>query len=543
MYRWMARRPRITQQHGFTIVEVMVAMVILLIGLAGTITLLDQANASTTTDKAREGAVALSRELVEAARSQSYDQLTQGNVVSATRSRNGFTASAVNGAGWQIQRRGITYTMAVGVCSVDDPNDNTGARDPGFCAGNGTTTATQCAGALGRTGDIGGAGTAVGVTVGDCGIDLSRDGQVDNLTLGEIGSCTGSVCSGGGTTDKNPDDYKRVVTLVRWTIGAGSRFVLQSTSLPYPGLSGAPRVNSLTAAGNNYVISDRNATSFTATAVTNRRAASVAWSLDGTPTGTAAAVGTAGTQWTVTWPLTTAACAAGGTTPANGEVLDGAYVLGAKAFDSYAQAGPTKAQTVTLDRCAPYKPADPTVARIGGSGVEAVWNPNRERDIEGYQLFRVQGAGSASAVCSMSRALACTDSSFPSSGSWDYYVVAYDRDSVTNGFRAGAISAKITINLSNNPPIAPAGALAGSRLTASSTSISWAASPGDADGTIKGYRVYRDGTSLNNRYGPLLAASATSFTDTAATEGHTYYVAAVDNDDAESAKTAGVDIP
>ena len=76
------------------------------------------------------------------------------------------------------------------------------------------------------------------------------------------------------------------------------------------------------------------------------------------------------------------------------------------------------------------------------------------------------------------------------------------------------------------------------RASASSTTVSWLPSPGDSDGTIKGYRIYRDGTSLANRYGSLLAASTTSFTDTAATEGHTYYVAAVDNNDAESAKTA-----
>ena len=87
----MGRCPRIAREHGFTIVEVMVAMVVLLVGMAGTATLLDQANLKTTTDKAREGGVALSRELVEASRSRPYDQLTQGNVVSTVRSQNGFT--------------------------------------------------------------------------------------------------------------------------------------------------------------------------------------------------------------------------------------------------------------------------------------------------------------------------------------------------------------------------------------------------------------------------------------------------------------------
>ena len=192
MNRGMGRRLRIRRnEHGFTIVEVMVAMVVLLVGLAGTITLLDQANASTTTDKAREGGVALARELVEATRSQSYDQLTQGNIVPVIRTRNGFTGSAVNGNGWQISRRGITYTMAVGVCSVDDSNDGLGVRDSTFCASDGTTTSDQCATALGTSGSISGVGTAAGTVVGDCGIDLDKDGQVDGLTLGDVGPVLG----------------------------------------------------------------------------------------------------------------------------------------------------------------------------------------------------------------------------------------------------------------------------------------------------------------------------------------------------------------
>jgi type II secretory pathway pseudopilin PulG len=224
-------------QAGFAIVEVMVAMVILLVGLGGTMTLLDQAQETTSSTKAREGAVALSRELVEAARGIPYDQLAQGSIVSTIRARPGFGASTIGAKGWTIERRGIDYTMAVGVCSVDDPADGQGTADGGFCAtGSGATTSSQCASALGTTGDIAGMGSASGGQVGDCGIDLDKDGQVDGLTLADLGSCPLGACPGGGAADKSPDDYKRVVTLVRWRTGAGSRFVLQSTTLPYPGL-------------------------------------------------------------------------------------------------------------------------------------------------------------------------------------------------------------------------------------------------------------------------------------------------------------------
>lgn len=528
-------------EHGFTIVEVMVAMVILLVGLAGTITLLDEANAKTTTDKAREGAVALSRELVEAARSNPYDQLTPGNVVGAIRGQTGFSASTLSGAGWQVQRRGVLYTMAVGVCSVDDPADGRGAQDPTFCAGDSSTTAAQCATALGGDGSISGAGTASGVTVGECGIDLNRDGQVDNLTRADLNQCTASPCPGGGTADKNPDDYKRVVTLVRWPIGSGSRFVLESTTLPYPGLSAAPRVDALTAVTAN-PLTDYTVTSFAATATTNRKASSVAWSLDGTPSGTATAANPAATSWSISWPLGAAACATGGTSPASGEVLDGVYVLGAKASDGYGQSGPTKAVTVTLNRCVPYAPSKPLVVRVGSSTIQALWTPNAERDVESYQLFRASGTNTNTA-CPASKASACTETSPPSSGAWDYYVVASDRDGSGN-LRAGRQSPRTPIDFAITPPTAPTG-VAGARVTALSARITWTA----ATGTPGGYQVYRDGTSLSDRYGDVLPATATSFTDTNAMQGHTYYVATTNSDgttapvQAESVKSAGVYVP
>ncbi|MEP6953342.1 MAG: prepilin-type N-terminal cleavage/methylation domain-containing protein [Solirubrobacteraceae bacterium] len=541
----MGRRLHISNESGFTIIEVMVAMVILLVGLAGTVTLLDQANASTTSNKAREGAVALSRELVESARSQAYDQLTQGNVVASIRARTGFSASVVGGNGWQIERRGITYTMAVGVCSVDDPNDGLGVADASFCNGSGTTTSAQCATDLGTAGNISGVGTATGAAVGDCGIDLDRDGQVDGLTQGDAGTCA-TTCTGGGTADTNPDDYKRVVTLVRWTLGSGSRFVLQSTSLPYPGLSGAPRVLTLTGTPASLVVP--NGTNFfAAAATTNRKAAGVTWLLDGTPTGNATG-DAAGTSWTFTWTLGTTGCppvlpGTGTTAPTAGEVVDGVYQVGAKALDSYAQAGGTRTQVVTLNRCAPYQPTGFIAARIGGLGVETAWSSPVERDIEGYEVYRVQGAGTPNRVCSLSRSRNCVDTSPPNSGSWDYYVVASDKDA-SGTVRAGQLSQRVTLDLSNQPPLAPAGALVGSRVNTTSTSVTWLASPGDPDAgdSVAAYRIYRDGTTLSDRYATVPAGTYT-YTDTVAGELHTYYVAAVDTKGAESPKTSGVDIP
>src|SRR5258705_449389 len=72
---------RADDESGFTIIEVMVAIFILLIGVLGAVTLTNTANAITNNNKAREGATNLSREIAEAARQVDYDKLnsTQAN--------------------------------------------------------------------------------------------------------------------------------------------------------------------------------------------------------------------------------------------------------------------------------------------------------------------------------------------------------------------------------------------------------------------------------------------------------------------------------
>ena len=48
-------RARTCSESGFTLVEVMVAITLLLVGVLGTVTMIDGANAVTTRTKAREG--------------------------------------------------------------------------------------------------------------------------------------------------------------------------------------------------------------------------------------------------------------------------------------------------------------------------------------------------------------------------------------------------------------------------------------------------------------------------------------------------------
>lgn len=532
-------------EGGFTLIEVMVAAFILVVGILGTLQMLTYSSLATTTTKAREQGVALQREIVEAARSLPYDQLMPNSIVSKIQALPDLGDDQPSTPGWQIERRGFTYTVSVGTCSVDDPSDGTGNdSDATFCPPGNTTSAATCRTILGTSGSIqGNPGVATSNTldIGNCGIDLNLDGQVDYLTRAQLATDAGlSLCSmlnwcPTTTTDTYPDDYKRIVTLVRWNRGGGSRYALQSTTVPNPGSAAAPQMLSLTPTAGTLVTSG---SSITFNAVTSRTPAAVAWSVDGNATGTATG---AGTGWTFSWNLGTVST---GASPNSGEILDGAYVVSAKAFDAYGSFGQTKAQTITLNRRPPYAPGQFAGGRnpsgSGGSGaVDFEWAPNKERDVVGYRVYRVPATGSPVQVCpatagATTQATACEAADEPSTLSLNYYAVAYDRDTAGN-LRAGDVSPTITVTSTNNPPLPP-GTLSASTSNGN-TVLTWGASAGDPDvgDQVAFYRIYRDGKAYDNRYDRTGTGNELTYTDTN-TNGvtHDYSVVAVDTQLAES---------
>jgi hypothetical protein len=223
------------------------------------------------------------------------------------------------------------------------------------------------------------------------------------------------------------------------------------------------------------------------------------------------------------------------------EVVDGAYGVGAKAFDKYGQAGAQKVVTITLNRCPPYRPAGFQAAHVGAT-VEAVWNPSLEKDVEGFRVYRRQGAGPETLVCDIGKATTCTDSSPPSSGTWDYLAYPYDKSD--GNLRAGQPSSAVAIDLANTAPAPPAGLGGTKDATSGAVNLTWAApAAGDPDAgdSIVAWRVYRDGDALTDRYATVTPVATLGFTDTHAADGpHSYGVAAVDSHGAESAKTSAV---
>jgi Tfp pilus assembly protein PilV len=526
----MTSSRRSFDERGFTIVEIMVAALILVVGTLGTIALIDGANATTTSTKAREQGVNVQREIVEAARSVPYSQLTPTSIVSRIQATTGLEDSNASSPGWTIRRRGITYSVSTGVCSVDDSKDGTATHDAAsFCAtGAGTTTAGQCRNFLGITGSIQGAGTAAtgSAAIGDCGIDLNLDGAVDNLVEASVNLCLLGLCITPTGTDRNPDDYKRVVTLVRWDRGSGNRYALQSSTISNPGLSAGPQLATPTSNPVNTSQVGPGNDSITFSVMALQTPYTVSWLLDGTPQGTAS--GTALGPYTWSWNLGSV----GSTTPNSGQVMDGTYVVGVKAYDRFGVYGNTKALTFSLNRRAPYAPTGFAGGR-NGSVVDFEWAPNRERDLSGYRVYRTTN-GSA-VVCTLTTATSCQDTNPPGGLIVNYYVVAVDKEPTTGVLREGNQSSTIGVTSLNSPPNAPTNLTA--TTVGSNTALSWSApaiqDPNLGD-SIAFYRIYRDGSAFVDRY-DRTASNEVTWTDshTGGTT-HSYRITAVDTQLAES---------
>ena len=103
---------RMSAERGFTLIEVLAAMLVLLVGVLGTVGLIDGANATTSFTKGREGGTNLARELIEMSRSVDYDKVTAGALPGQLQSKPGLGDADTGKAGWQITRRGVEYTIA-----------------------------------------------------------------------------------------------------------------------------------------------------------------------------------------------------------------------------------------------------------------------------------------------------------------------------------------------------------------------------------------------------------------------------------------------
>lgn len=469
---------------GFTLIEVLVAMTVTLIGALSAITLIERANATTVTTRAREGAVNLAREVVETTRGVPFASLTTGTLDGLVQSGVPQLADDSPAPGWQIRRRGISYTVTTQICTMDDARDGGGTQDAGsFCA------------------DSVAASTPAPVT---------------------------------GTVDRSPEDYKRARVQVAWTHQGVARIVHQTTVVNNPGSAGGPAVRSLTLGGASapgWIYAPTTSLSFALT--TSRTPATLRWLIDGSAQ--EPITSGSGLEWNFAWDL--------GNVDDPGGVADGVYLVGTEAFDDYGIAGPSKSLTVTVNRSLPDQVQGLVGGRVRSSTdpvvetVDLEWLAASERDILGYEVIRIAPDGTRTVACALQAATECRDASPPDADAVDYVVRAYDYAS-PGVQRPGPDSGVLTVSRANRAPYAPTG-LTLTRAADGTTTLTWqAVNPGDpdVDDSVRFYRVYRDGQDVTDRYARWDdPSSRVSFVDSATNgEQHTYWVTSVDEHLGES---------
>lgn len=479
-----------------TLVEVMVAMLILTVGVLGTVGLMDTASVASSDTKAREGANNLAREVIENARVIDYDSLTAAGVVPALQAQNGLDDSTpATPTSWTVLRRGITYTLTVSACTYDDAKDGIATtHDASFCA------------------------TTPGPT---------------------------------GTADVNPDDFRRVDVTVTWPHRTGSGTLTQTALIINPAGGLGPRVTSFLPTGFatplRTVGPGVTSVGFT---VASSFAAGVHWAADDAISSGDATGGS--TAWTFSWALGQAGDLV---LPF---VLDGTYQVTAQAFDPVGIPGDLRTVTVVVNRSAPFAPlglAGGRDDRVAGQGaiVDLQWDPNPERDVIGYRAYSVgpdglAGTADDARVCPTAANAEvssgdCYDSSPPATAT-SYYVKAVDLD--TNGAkREGARSALLAVPASTTGrPYFNAGAQVHATIVDGLPTLTWDGAHDD-DGTIRAYRIYRDSAAgYTDRY-DRTETSATTYTDgdPGATTSHSYWVTAVDDSFNESLPLGPVTLP
>lgn len=245
-----AQHPGIGGEAGFTIVEVMVAVVLLVIGVLAMLVMVEGSLSSTSRTTAREQATNLARELVERSREIPYASTTTGAAPAAL-AASLPESPAVSGSSFVVERRNVDYTVTVAACSIDDPADGAGVGDATFCDAPSNST--------GPGDPSTGSGLAIGPNILGLPVSLAVGGSLINTVCNALGTNTAianqisslatslvgaegkgaviSVCPAavGGSVafDTTPDDLRRIQIVVQWTRGQSSSLA-QTTLLTSP---------------------------------------------------------------------------------------------------------------------------------------------------------------------------------------------------------------------------------------------------------------------------------------------------------------------
>jgi len=361
---------RFADQSGLTLVEMLVAAVLLVSGVLGTFSLVDIANRTDSAASSREGATNIAREILEAAHGTPFARIGQTDWL---RPRLGGLADASGGVSapnaytnqLTLVRRSTTYAVTLTWCSVDDARDGYGSHDAG---------ARWC-----------------------------------------------SDSASAGTVDPQAADLKRVEVQIAWTANRAPMTLDQVATFSASGAAVGPAVSGL-------AITSPSGTNPTAPTISANPAGGIV-TLRGSSAGAAGMVFTVdgaeqqagitaagGGAWTFDWNIAA--------------LKDGVYTIGAIAVDALGTRGDPRTLQVTLNRGAPARIANLTAGynyvTIGSTRtliLESAWDANAEGAIIGYEVLR-----GTTVVCPTSLATTCADLNAPQSGSTTYTFRTWYRD-------------------------------------------------------------------------------------------------------------------
>jgi prepilin-type N-terminal cleavage/methylation domain-containing protein len=473
---------RLRSERGFTLIEVMVTMLVLVVGIAGTLALIDGANARTLMTKQREAGNALSREVIEAARSVPYRQLNPGSAITSVQAIAGLADTTPFTTAWTVERRKTVFTITMSVCSVDDDQD-------GF-------------------GDVTG----------------------------------GSFCGGaGGTADRNPDDYKRVTVNVAWKSHGVDKSIKQTGIVNNEASSAGPAVEitSQTPSGTE-IKTDPSRIRFGVQA--DADAVAIRFAVDGVLIDTATST-SATFDWDIS---TGGTHVPDGTYVVSVTALDKEGVPGPTRSRTIRlnRDIPSAPQDVFggWNPRIGFTDVNDIVEIQWGRNIEPdVTGYRVYRELAtGWQL--VPGCD----YTTVTTQTECRDLNPPAGATINYYVVALDEDPFSGAPREGQPSATLTAVRANTQPNQPLTLTAtqdGEDVVLTWPDALLALPPYSGDGIIF-YRVYRDGKKIGDRIARTGQESLTSYRDSGAAAGaHTYYVTSVDENFSESKPLGPVSLP
>ncbi len=456
---------RVADEAGFSIVEIMVAVVVLLVGVLGVLTLLTGAMSTTASSSQRLGATNLARELTEAVRGVDYDILTPTLLVPSLKARG-----LGSGTPWTIERRGVTYTITATACTFDSPADKFSATAP----------ADVC-----------------------------------------------PPPPAGPTGDPNGDDFRRVTFQIAWTDRGTERSMTQSELIVNPSGGLGPLIKSLSPLTQTITSDAVSVASVTLT--TSPAAAVRWHADDGKSVGDALLSVAASGTWGVNWPLGLSGSGtevldgsyriiaqAHDDRGIAGDAKIATVVLNRRA--PYAPPSLAGGHDTRLNDWVDLSwrlNAERDVV-----GYRVYWAGPDLLKGGGNDTLVCPAGGGASTLAATTRS--CTDTNPPSGLTTAYYVVAVDRDSAGNLREGNSRAVSIAAPLLR--PAAPGGPLAATTVDNAPT-LTWSA---PTVGAPIFYRIYRGGTALADRH-DRTSDNATKWSDSPSNATHKYWITAVDS--------------